>query len=444
MPAPIAKLSTEQLFRVLTLRDHITQVVVIGTILLGIAAAVIGAFAYLRKRSLMGDALAHATLPGIAMAFLLTASKDLEVLLVGGTVTGVLGVLAVLGISRASRLKEDAAIGIVLSVFFGAGLVLLSLIQSLDVGEKAGLSRFIYGTAAAMQERDAYLIGALAALVLVSTALLFKEYRLVCFDSSYAAAQGWPVTVIDLLMMSGVVLTTVIGLQSVGLILVVALLIIPPAAARFWTDGLVPMVVLAGAFGALSGWGGSTISAMTERMPTGAVIVTSAGALFFVSMLVAPRRGVLAAAVRRWRLRRNVAHQNLLRALAEYEADHERGAAAPLDALLRSRRGWTRSAAQRVVRQAARRGMVRQDSTGAVALTEDGRSSAGRLLRYHLLWEQYLLEFADVAPSFVHRDADEMEHLLSDDLVRELEETLATKRAERREGSAGSVPEGAP
>jgi manganese/zinc/iron transport system permease protein len=267
----------------------------------------------------MGDALSHATLPGIAAIFLWTGTKDLTWLITGAAASGILGVLAVIAIRRYSRIKEDAAIGIVLSVFFGVGMVLFSVIQQMHTGDAAGLTTFIYGQAAAMVRSDARLIGWTAGAVILGAVLLFKEFRLVCFDAQFAATQGWPVTGIDILMMALVVLTTVIGLQAVGLILIVAMLIIPAAAARFWTDDLSRMTLLAGIFGALSGWLGSMISALVERMPTGPIIVIVAGVFFLASMFFAPRRGLTAGMLRQWLLNRRVAYQNLLRALAEFE-----------------------------------------------------------------------------------------------------------------------------
>ncbi len=416
----------DQLVRALTLRDYNTRVVVLGTTCLGIAAGVVGTFAYLRKRALMGDALSHATLPGVAAVFLLTARKDLALLVSGAAVTGVLGVLAVVGIRRYSRLKEDAAIGIVLSVFFGAGMVLLSLVQQMDTGQQAGLETFIYGKAAAMLKREAWLIAGTALAVVLGAVLLFKEFRLVCFDQQFAAAQGWPVTLIDLLMMALVVLTTVIGLQAVGLILVVALLIIPAAAARFWTDQMVTMTVLAGVLGAVSGWLGSTVSALLPRMPTGAVIVICAGVLFGLSMLGAPKRGVLASVSRRWRLARKVGHQHLLRALAECEEQHGEGVTLGVEQLL-AKRSWSRVHVHRLIRWAARGALLTRLAPDRVSLTAAGRAAAQRILRNHRLWEMYLIQYADIAPSHVDRDADEVEHVLSNGTIAELERALAEK-----------------
>lgn len=413
----------QELAPVLLLRDYNTRVVVIGTTLLGLAAGVIGTFAYLRKRALMGDALSHATLPGIAVVFILLGSKSLPLLLVGATVSGVLGVLSVIGLRSVSRIKEDAAIGIVLSVFFGIGMVFFGIIQQMRTGQEAGLAGFIYGKAAAMVARDAWIIGVTAVAVLIGCLLLFKEFRVVCFDQEFAGAMGYRVHLVDFIMMALVVLTTVVGLQAVGLILIVALLIIPAAAARFWTDELRIMTLLAAFFGALSGYFGSTLSALLPRLPTGAVIVLCAGVVFSVSMLLAPKRGLLSGLLRQWSLRRRVAYQHVLRALAEHEEQFGEGVAMPVSQLAASR-NWTSLHRQRSVATAMRRGAISQRPDRAVGLTASGRTEALRMLRNHRLWEMYLIRHADIAPSHVDRDADDVEHVLSEAIVRELEREL--------------------
>lgn len=415
--------SWAEIGRTLQLRDYNTRVVVLGTTLLGLAAGVIGTFAYLRKRALMGDALSHATLPGIAIVFLILGTKSLPVLLIGAAVSGVLGVLAVVGLRTISRVKEDAAIGIVLSVFFGFGMVLFALVQQMKTGQEAGLQSFIYGKAAAMLNRDAWLIGGVAGAVVLGCALLYKDFRIISFDEEFAGSQGCPVLAIDLTMMALVVLTTVVGLQAVGLILIVALLIIPPAAARFWTDDLGLMTVFAGGIGAASAWLGATLSALMPRLPTGAIIVICAGVMFFVSMMGAPRRGILASVYRRWSLSRRIGLQHVLRALAEHEEQYGEGVGISLRDLQRAR-SWSVKSLGRSVALALRRGEATRGEGDAIRLTSAGRIEATRMLRNHRLWEMYLIRHADIAPSHVDRDADEVEHVLSEAIVRELERAL--------------------
>ncbi len=423
-----------QLLRVLLLRDYNTRVVVSGATLLGIAAGVIGSFMLLRKRALMGDALSHATLPGITLAFVIMASaggtgKALTGLLLGAAASGVLGVAAILVIQRFTRLKEDAALGIVLSVFFGIGMAMLGIIQQMEAGHAAGLEAFIYGKTASMLARDAQLIAGSAVVVLVLCALLFKELKALCFDAGYAASQGFAVFWLDLLMMALVTAVTVIGLQAVGLILVIALLIIPAAAARFWTESLGKMVPLAGALGALSGWLGASLSALTPRLPAGAIIVVVASAVFLFSLVFGTARGALRRWIERHLINRRISRQHVLRALYELleEGQPEQAASA---AELLSVRSWSASQLTRLLQRVQREGLVYQGSDGRWRFTEEGRLEGQRICRNHRLWEMYLIHYADVAASQVDRDADRIEHVLGVTLVRRLEELLDAQQAE--------------
>ena len=432
--------------RVLAFRSgYNTSVVLLGVTLLGVAAGVVGTFAMLRKRALMSDALSHASLPGIAVAFLVATAlgqggRNLWLLLAGAAASGILGVLTVQFIVRWTRLPIDAAMGAVLSVFFGLGFVLLSYIQTLDTGDQGGIAKFIYGQTATMTSLEATSIGVVALAAALATAALFKEFRLVSFDPEFAEAQGWSITRVDLLMMALVVAVTVIGLRAVGLILVIALIIIPPAAARFWTERLGTMAFLSALFGGFSGYMGAAASALFPSFPAGAVIVLVAGCLFLLSLLLAPARGVLAASLRQARLRLDVASQHVLRAIYEVV---ERGHASldtPVDLRrLRPLRSWPRLWLAAIVRLLAWRGLLRGQGTGVV-LTESGRAHALRITRNHRLWEQFLVAYAVLAPSHVDHSADLVEHVLSPEMVAELERELAAAgRMPRRLGVPPSV-----
>ncbi len=409
-----------------------TTVVVTGTTLLGVAAGIIGVFALLRKRALMSDAVSHATLPGVCLAFVLASlagvdGRTLPILLVGASVTGVLAVVAVQALVRHTRLHSDASIGIVLSVFFGVGVVLLSVIQTMRTGTAAGLDNFIYGQTAALSIADAAIMGSIALLAVICVLLLLKEFALVCFDDAFAQVDGWPVTRVDLLMMALVVLVTVAGIQAVGLILVVAMLIIPAVSARFWTDRFVLLVPLAGLIGGLSGYFGSIVSALLPRKPAGSVIVLTAGFLFAVSMFAAPARGVLASLVRRIRLHLRIAADHVLEAAVDQslpEKDElpvlERE---PLDELAHLR-GWSRWFRTLVLWRLRIKGEVVTASSGDLRLSERGRRKGARVSRNHRLWEQYLISYADVAPSRVDWTVDQVEHVLPPELVAELERAL--------------------
>ncbi len=290
----------------------------------------------------------------------------------------------------------------------------------MPTGDQGGLASFIYGQTAAMSAQDATLIGVAALGSIAAAALFFKEFRLACFDREFAAVQGWPVGAIDLAMTALLVVVTVIGLQAVGLLLIVALLIIPPAAARFWTERLRVMVPLSGALGGLSAYAGSCISALLTNAPAGAIIVLAAGTLFAASMLLAPSRGVAAAVVRLASLRARIAVDHALRAAVE-RADGARATRPHLAAALALRIG----------------GLGRVEG-GRVALTARGEARARRVVRAHRLWEQYLIEYADAAPSHVDISADKVEHALPAALVAELEEALRIRGLAATDGTPAS------
>ncbi|MCC5806770.1 MAG: metal ABC transporter permease [Opitutales bacterium] len=433
---------------VVLLRDYNTRLVIISTALLGVAGGLAGSFLLLRKRSLMGDALSHATLPGIVLAFIVAvhftgAGRSFAVLVTGAAVTGILGCVVVLLIRGLTRVKDDAAMGIVLSVFYGAGVVLLSIVQHMPEAGTAGLESFLYGKTASMVLTDFYLVSGAAVVALFASLALFKEFRLLCFDEDYARSMGWPTHALDVLMLLLVTLVTVVGLQAVGVVLIIAFLIIPAASARMWTSRFGWMLAIAAGFGGASGWLGSGLSALTPGLPAGAVIVLTAAALFVMSLLAGPDRGIVARTVRAHLLKRRIERQHLLRGI--YEVLEEDGPAPQMAGegtsmvtweALECKRSWTPGELRRIVRRAYRRGLVETMGRAGVRLTDAGAREAARVTRNHRLWEIYLVEYADIAPSHVDRDADAVEHILGADLIRRLEATLT--RAERP--AADGVP----
>jgi manganese/zinc/iron transport system permease protein len=396
-----------------------------------VAAGLIGTFLLLRKRALLSDTLSHATLPGIALAFIVMTlvtgdGKHLPALIAGAAIFSVIGTLSVLAIQRYSRLKDDAALGIVLSVYFGLGIALMGLATRMDAGNAAGLSSFIYGKTASMLFTDALLIAATALVAAVASLLLFKEFSLICFDADFGRTQGWPVVRLDFLMMSLVVLVTVIGLQAVGLILVVALLIIPAAAARFWTFRLPVMLGLAGLFGALSGFFGSGLSAMMANLPAGAVIVLVASLFFLVSLVFGSARGLVRLGLDRLRLRRKIMDENMLRDLHEWLETASDRDAPPRAGQMRAQRDWPPAALRRTLKRLRGQGLIEPGANdGPIILTGDGQIAAREVVRRHRLWETYLITHADVAPAVVDLSADRIEHVLDPNLIRKLEAVMA-------------------
>lgn len=285
-----------------------TLIVLAGTMLLGIAAGITGTFLMLRRRSLAGDVIGHAALPGVAIAFLIfaaiapDASKSLPVMLLGGGIASGLGMLVSMWLHKVGRLPEDAVLAIVLSTFFGCGVVLLSVVQASPTGSQAGLRDFIFGQAAAIRRADVLLLAAIALTTIVSSSLLLKEWTLMCFDEGLAKVLGYPIALLDLMLMTLVVAVCVAGMQAVGLLLIVALLIIPPSAARFWSDSIRPNIWISAIIGALSATIGGIMSAVVPKLSTGAIIVVVAATLLVISIFCGTQHGLIS----RWLARRRM------------------------------------------------------------------------------------------------------------------------------------------
>lgn len=408
-----------------------TTVVIVGTTLLGAAAGIVGVFALLRRRSLVADALGHATLPGIALAFIASVllggtGRSLPILLGGAVGSGLLGVVTIQALVRHTRLREDAAIAIVLGVFFGAGVVLLSWIQANAPSNSAGLDHFLFGRTASMLPGDAWIMAGLAVVVAFTAALLRREFGLLAFDEGYARSSGWPTGLLDAGILALVALVTVAGLQAVGIVLVVAMLVIPPVSARLWTDRYGRMLLLAATLGAVSAWSGAVVSALLPRQPAGAVIVLASGAIFAVSLAASPRRGAIARGWRRWRLALRIEGDHLLE--AAFESDLPPGTdIGPVLADLRRLRRWSRPRTAIVLASLRREG--RLQGSRPHRITESGLERGRTVDRNHRLWEAYLVTHADIAPNHVDWSADQVEHALDPELVAKLEEVLAAESA---------------
>jgi len=427
MTAPFDTVSMTSFVDLLTLSNWNTRVVVLGVTALGIAGGVVGSFMLLRRRALLGDALSHATLPGIVLAFLFastlgTGAKSFGLLLLGATCSGVLGIIAVHWLTRSGRLSEDSALGVVLSTFFGAGAALLGLAQQESTASAAGLETFIYGKTASMLARDALVIGTTALLTITTCIVCFKELRLICFDPLYARGRGMKTGAYDLLLMSMVIAIVVVGLQAVGLVLVIAVLVIPPAAGRFWTNRTGHLLCAAGLIGGMGGWFGTLASALAPDLPAGAMVVLTLGALFLFSLVFGRQRGLLRRVLRMKRRARSMERDHALRAIWEHLEHEQQDFCHKADVTARG--GWTRaSAAERLTNA----GLIITRITPAgteIRFTKSGEAQAAEVVRRHRLWEHYLIRRADFAVDHVDRGADDLEHLLPLDLLDEFEKEL--------------------
>lgn len=377
--------------------------VAIGATLLGISAGVTGTFLFLRKRALVSDAISHATLPGVCIAFILMASfggdgRNLIGLLLGSAASASAGLWCLNWLTRNTRLAEDAAIGSVLSVFFGFGIVLLTVIQTLGVGRQAGLEGFLLGSTAGMLWTDALVIAIGGAVTLLLILLIRRPMTLVAFDPEYAAARGLPVSKIDMAMMGLVMAVTVVGLKIVGLILIVALLIIPAVTARFWTERSDYVVLLAGLAGGLSAYVGAAMSASAPNLPTGPIIVLMSFALFLISLLFAPNRGVLAAVLRHFKFQRRVHLRQGLLALAQGQPIYEK-------------------LTLRLLRNG---GLVRADGVA----TDKGKARAAKALRDERRWAVVRRDQAHEAAAALYDGLRQIETVLTQDQIVEVDRQI--------------------
>jgi manganese/zinc/iron transport system permease protein len=382
--------------------------VTLGACLLGIAAGVAGTFLFLRKRALVSDAISHATLPGVGLAFIVMVAlggegRSLFGLLIGAGLSAALGLLCVHWLSTRTRLGEDAAIGAVLSVFFGLGIVILTIIQTMNAGRQAGLEGFLLGSTAGMLRSDAVLLAVAAAAVLALVLILRRPLELAAFDPGYAEAAGWSLNRIDLAMMGIVLVVTVVGLKVVGLILIVALLIVPAVSARFWTDRSDRVVLIAGIVGGVSGYVGAATSATAPALPTGPIIVLVGFGLFVLSLLFSPGRGVLASVLTHRSYQRRVHMRQGLLALAHGQPIYE--------ALTR--------------RLMHRAGLIRPDGVS----TADGQAAASKALLDETRWSIVRADQSFAAAATRYDGLTPIEEYLTQDQLTEIDRRITAPQA---------------
>ena len=351
--------------------DYTLRTVALGSAILGIVSGALGAYAVLRKQSLLGDAMSHAALPGIAIAFLLTGSKETLVLILGAAISGWIGTLFVMSIVRSTRVKFDSALGMVLSVFFGFGLVLLTIIQKRPDATQAGLDKFLFGQAAALLERDVITMGILGAIAIFTVMIFWKEFKLLSFDPDFGATLGYPIKLLDILLTTLIVLAIVLGLQTVGVVLMSAMIVAPAAAARQWTDHLGIMVILSSIFGAIAGITGALLSSSIQRLPTGPTIVLCISAIVIISLFFAPRRGLIWNWIQEKRNKGRLHVEAILQDLYSLASAHENLEHAHSVAVLRLMSSG-KSGVDKSLKKLEERGLVKSVNSDEWALTKEG------------------------------------------------------------------------
>jgi manganese/zinc/iron transport system permease protein len=326
----------------LLFNDYTLRTISLGTAILGAICGMLGSFAVLRKQSLLGDAISHAALPGIAIAFLITGTKETNVLLIGALISGLIGAFWIRGITKRTHLKSDTALGLILSIFFGFGMLLLTYIQKQPNANQSGLDKFLFGQAATLLARDVWFMASVTLVCLLVMLLFWKEFKILLFDIDYAKTLGFNTKTIDILITSFIVLAIVLGLQTVGVVLMSAMLLAPAAAARQWTNSLGIMVILAAVFGATSGVVGTAISASQNNLSTGPVIVLVAAAFVIFSFVFSPSRGLLFRQIRFIKNRKDLQLHKTLAFMFDIAKSHENISHPHTVKILNNFHGYTR------------------------------------------------------------------------------------------------------
>lgn len=370
----------------LLLRDYTLQIVALGSAVLGAVSGILGSFAVLRKQSLLGDAVSHAALPGIAFVFLITGVKQTEMLLLGALISGLLGTFMIVSVDRYTRIKFDSALGLILSSFFGLGLVLLTYIQKIPNANQAGLENFIFGQASTLLKRDVYWMIGLGIMILIVVIVFWKELKIFSFDPEFGKSIGFSDMKINILLSSITVIAIIIGLQSVGVILMSALLIAPGVAARQWTDKLSIMVLLAAIFGIVAGVTGTIISSLVGNMPTGPVIVVVISLIVFFSLFFATKRGMLWRVMRMKRNRRDINDSKVLVNLYELAMNHDVVYHAHKTNVIMLGKNNKRTDNKHVIKSLlylCDKGYVRRDYFDTWSITDSGIEKAKRIMANH-------------------------------------------------------------
>ena len=394
-----------------------------GSVLLAISSALVGCFTFLKKKALVGDAVAHAVLPGICLAFLLSGTKNPIYLITGAFLTGWLSLILIDVITRKSKIKEDTAIGLILSVFFGIGILLLTMIQHSGNAAQTGLDSFLFGKAAALIGQDLIIFSVISICLLLGVILFYKEFALVSFDEDFAKSIGFPVKRLELALTTLTVLAVVTGIQAVGVVLMAAMLITPAAAARFWTNRLNIMLLLAAIFGAFSGVSGAYISYVAPSMPTGPWIVMVISMIALASFFIAPEKGILYKLIRQSKIKKRILTENILKLFYQL---------GEMDSNFAEQRNLEQIQAKRPIKTPAlisglnrltHQGFLKHQK-GSWQLTDQGQKKGQRVVKLHRLWEVYLTKYLRIAPDHVHEDADNIEHILTPELEARLEALL--------------------
>lgn len=412
--------------------DAVLRGPTIGCMLMCLSSALVGVIVYLRKQSLIGESLSHCAYPGVILGVMVAAMLGIEetsesdiaaLIMLGAAFSAVLGLACIYFMIHVLKVRTDSALCFILSSFFGIGLTMASHVQFSHTSLYRKIQVYLFGQAATMTDKHIFIYGSLAALIILTLLAFYKELQAITFDRNYAKSLSLPTKLVDGLVFLLIVLAVVIGIRSVGVVLMSAMLIAPAVAARQYTHKLSVLFILAAFFGLCSGFFGNYLSNEGTLLfsqkysrlsfPTGPMIVLVASFLCLVSLLLAPERGLLFRLWRKWRFQTTCISENLLKSLWRFgkEVDLEQ---------LRLYQNASPLTLRLILYRLAKKGWVIKTNHNTYFLTPSGEKWAERIVRLHRLWEVYLVDYLKVDVERVHRSAEEMEHIITKDLEREL------------------------
>lgn len=401
-------------------QDSSIAFVVMGITLLGIGSAFVGTFSFLDNKALLGDAISHAVFPGICLGFMLAGEKNPFYIVGGAFLSGALATFLSSWLKSNTKLSDDTIIAVILSVFFGIGIVFLTVIQKSGNPEMAGLNQFIFGNAIGIVERDLWVYGSLSVLIISVIGFMLKEFQILVFNPEFGKAVGLPMNMIRFVFDVLLILAVVIGIQAIGVVLMAALLITPGTAARFWTDRLGILLGLASLFAILSGVFGTYISYLLPQMPTGPWVVVILSSIALISFLFAPKKGLASRYFHRRSYLQKTQRDHVLKSIFKAR---ELGQEGLTRAELLSLYPHQQSSIKNSIKGLEKEGLLFVNQS-LIKLTDPGKYQARRVVRLHRLWESYLNEYMNIAPDHVHESAEKLEHLLTPDLEALLESRL--------------------